>query len=61
MNVFVGTNKDMTLLSKTPEIALGKWPNLYPTLFNLGWTSYSDRYQNFTISAWDPDFDGINN
>lgn len=55
MNIWVGNSGDST---KTPEIALGKWPNLTPTIRNLEWTSYNNNYQNFTISAWDPDFDG---
>ena len=57
MNIWVGNSGDD---SKTPEIAVGKWPNLSPTLGdNLEWTGYNNGYQNFTISAWDPDFDGL--
>ena len=58
MNIWVGKSSDK---SKTPEIALGKWPNLAPTMDNLEWTSYNNVEQNFTISAWDPEFDGMTN
>jgi hypothetical protein len=43
------------------EFAIGKYPNLVPTFNNLEWTSYNNLVQNFTISSWDPAFDGGTN
>ena len=40
------------------EFAVGKYPNIAPTFANLQWTSYQNKVQNFTISAYDPSFDG---
>ena len=42
------------------NIAIGKWPNVLPTLETKTWGGYSSFSQNFTIDAWDPAFDGGN-
>lgn len=47
--------------SSSAEVAIGKYPNFYPTFDNLEFTSYEYSPQNFTISAYDPSFDGGSN
>ena len=56
LEIFVGNSSSVKY---SPQLAIGKWPNLAPTLLNgIQWTNYGLYEQNFTISAWDPNFDG---